>query len=95
MNIDYIDAQTHALYLQIDPARIVALQTLFESYEGAGTVRSLNPASGIMAILTTPSMSELCVDILHSIRDTLPWQELARPVEAVHQLIEGNFQKAS
>ncbi len=89
--IDNIDSETCAVYLLIASAQVVLLQNLIESYEGAGTVRTLDAESGLVAILTTPSMLAECSQILESIRAIIPWQAVPRPAQAVTQIIEGGW----
>lgn len=88
---DQLDSQLTAIYLQVPGSQVVLLQAMFELYEGVAVVRTLSIKKSLVAILTTPSMLKVCEGVLDSIKDQIPWQEIARPAEAVEQLIMGYF----
>jgi hypothetical protein len=52
----------------------VLFQGLFESYEGVGTVRTVDPQQGIITVLTTPDMLETALAILEHLPEHILWR---------------------
>lgn len=79
-----VDENTSALVLEVPEARIVLLQSLFESYEGLGIVRTVdwgrgdwspgNTDQARVIVLTTPSMLNQCIALLESLQGLIPWR---------------------
>lgn len=90
---DVIDEGTRALYLEVPGEKVVILQALVESYEGLGLVRTLNIRKSLICILTTPSMLDACLEMLHALRPEIGWRFIDRPKEAEEQLYLGYFKK--
>lgn len=76
-----LDAHTYAICLEVPATKIVLLQGIFENYEGIGTVRTLDIERSLVCILTTPSMVQDCIDVLHAIEYTVPWRAVECPAE--------------
>lgn len=55
-----------ALLIHTSRDNIVIFQALFESYEGIGTVRTMDAEKSILSIITTSSMLDIVLDILFS-----------------------------
>lgn len=81
-----LDEHTWALYLQVDGAQVVLLQALFETYEGLGTVRTLDIRKSLVCILTTPPQLKDCCGALESMRGEIEWRVVPRPPEADNYL---------
>ena len=93
-HLDTIDEHCVAIYLEVPASKIVLFQSLFETYEGVGLVRTLSIKKSLICILTTPAMSESCFNILDAIRDELPSRFVPRPIEAEQELFLGYFKKS-
>jgi hypothetical protein len=61
------DNQAVAILLEVSRPDIVFFQALFESYEGVGTVRTMNQERSILAILTTVSMAKSALQLLRNL----------------------------
>jgi hypothetical protein len=61
------DKQAVAVLLEVSRQDIVFFQALFESYEGIGTVRTMNSERCIIAILTTLSMAKSALELLKNL----------------------------
>ncbi len=90
-----LDSETSVWYLEVESSKIVLLQTIFESYEGVGTVRTLNRERGLVCILSTPSQAKIVEGVLESLHEVIPWSAV-NPEEAVKEVLrEGNFSRTS
>lgn len=92
-NLDTIDEHCAAIYLEVPASKVVLFQSLFETYEGIGLVRTLSIQKSLICILTTPSMAEHCFAVLDAIRGELPSRFVTRPVEAEQELFLGYFRR--
>lgn len=72
--IRQIDADTHLICLEVPTSSIVLLQGLFETYEGLGTVRSLDTKNSLLSVITTGSCLNDCLKLLESIKNEIPWR---------------------
>ena len=91
MSIEELDSHTYAIYLEVPGSKVVLLQSLFENYEGLGTVRTLDIRKSLVCILTTSSLKEDCLRALSEMRNLVPWREVEKPEEA--DRILGYFKK--
>ncbi|MCB0311431.1 MAG: DUF4911 domain-containing protein [Bdellovibrionales bacterium] len=87
-----IDQETWAYYLEVPGSLVVLLQAYFESYEGLGTVRTLDIRKSLVCILTTSSLRELCGRALESIAGQIDIKSVGKPAEAEKYL--GYFKRA-
>ena len=76
-----LDDQTRAIYLKIPGPQVVLLQAIFELYEGPGTILTLDIRRGLICILTTNSMMDLCRKILHEVSDLIQWEDTELPAD--------------
>ena len=65
---------TVAIFVQCSRHDIVLFQALFESYEGVGTVRTVDRAQGVISILTVPDMYPTALNVLRSLPAEFPWR---------------------
>ena len=70
---DFLDDETCALYLQVPTVQVVLLQSYFETYDGLGTVRTIDLKKSLIAILTTPAMLPECLRVLEGLRAEIAW----------------------
>lgn len=92
--VDQLDSESVAIYLEVPGSSVVMFQAILESYDGIGVVRTLSIRDSLICILTTPSMVDSLLDLLHSVRDNLPWRALDhRPPQAHQELFLGYFRK--
>jgi hypothetical protein len=63
-----LDEGTVALYLKVAGSRIVLFQAIFETYEGLGTVRTIDVRKALVSVITTPSQVPDCQSLLTSIK---------------------------
>ena len=69
-------------HLKIHPQHIVELQTVIESYEGLGVVRTLNPDTGTVVIIALGDTAEDVRGMLNSLRSRFDICELPLPETA-------------
>jgi len=74
MNPRRLDAHTWAIFLEVPGSKIVSLQALFETYEGLGTLRTIDAQNSLVCVLTTDSLLTDCKQALDSIRNMIPWR---------------------
>jgi hypothetical protein len=91
--LDTIDEHCSAIYLEVPSSKVVLFQSLFETYEGIGLVRTLSIQKSLICILTTQSMAEHCFGVLEAIQNELPSRFVSRPVEAEQELFLGYFRR--
>lgn len=70
-----LDDQTIAIAIKLPGSRIAFLQTLFESYEGVGSVRTVDVKRGEIIIMTTPDQLADCKKILDDEKEQLNWSD--------------------
>ena len=74
---DYIDPVTCAIYLKVPASQVVLLQAYFETYDGLGTVRTLDLRKSLIAILSTPAMLPECLKVLDGVRAEIAWTQVS------------------
>lgn len=77
-----LDDQTVALYLSVDGTQIVLLQATIESYEGVGTVRTVDIEKSLISVITTPDQVADCQTLLIGLQPYIPWRCAAAHVQA-------------
>ena len=68
---------TISLLIQIPPHEIAYLNFVFESYEGVAAVRTVDSHKGIVELMVPPHYQEETREILKSLSEEFPVQELA------------------
>ena len=92
---EVVDSDTYVWYLEVESPKIVLLQTIFESYEGVGIVRTLSRDRGLVCILSTPSMEGVVRGVLESLHEVVPWK-LVEPGDDIRSVVdEGHFSRLS
>jgi hypothetical protein len=69
-----LDEQTIAFYFEVPRGQIVLLQAYFELYEGVGTVTTIEGERALVCVLTTPSLQQDCMGVLHAIQEQVTWR---------------------
>lgn len=69
-----LDANTVILYLKVAGSQVVMFQAIFETYEGIGTVRTIDIRSSLISIITPKDQVSDCQRLLASIRKEIPWE---------------------
>lgn len=77
MNPRRLDNHTWALFLEMPPARVVLLQSCFETYEGLGTVRTLGEERPTICLLTSSESLDDCMAALRSLQEHTGWRMLS------------------
>ena len=72
---------TISLLIQIPPREIAYLNFVFESYEGVAAVRTIDPHRGIVELMVSPHYQEETREILKSLTEEFPIQELVENKE--------------
>lgn len=90
-----LDNETCVIFLEVPGKSVVLLQGYLDLYEGLATVRTLNIQDSLVCIITTPDMYNHCVEVLHSITDTVPWRSVEHPSPEDQQLLLGYFNLGS
>lgn len=70
----YCDDKSATIFLEVDRKDIVFFQGLFESYEGVGTVRTMDQHQGLLTILSTPDMVKTALEVLNSLPSSVSWR---------------------
>lgn len=67
---------TISLFIQIPPREIAYLNFVFESYEGVAAIRTIDPREGVVELMVSPHYQEETREILKSLAEEFPIQEL-------------------
>ena len=67
---------TISLLIQIPPHEIAYLNFVLESYEGVAAVRTVDPRKGIVELMISPHYQEETKEILKSLAEEFPIQEV-------------------
>ena len=67
---------TISIIIQIPPEEIAYLNFVLESYEGVAAVRTVDPREGIVKLMVSPSYQEEIQEILKSLAEEFPIQEV-------------------
>lgn len=70
--VEYVDDQTAALYLELPGSKVVLLQSAFELAECAGVVRTIDIRNSKVCIITTPTMLAEVFEILNGLKAAMP-----------------------
>ena len=72
---------TISLLVQIPPHEIAYLNFVFESYEGVAAVRTVDPRKGIVELMVSPHYQEEIKEILKSLAEEFPIDEVVSKKE--------------
>ena len=89
-----MDPETWVIYLHVPSSDVVILQGFMELYEGVGTVRTLDIRLSLVCILTTTSMLQDCIEVLHSLSSEVDWRPAERPTKELEERYLGYFARA-
>jgi hypothetical protein len=62
-----IDELTYVFKLTVPIHTIVFIQACFESYEGIAVVRTIDPETGLIELITPNDMADECANLINSI----------------------------
>ena len=68
-----LDDKTSAIFLKVPASKVALMQSLFESYEGIGSVRTLDIKNSLISILCTKDQKSECLAVLDSIQKEAGW----------------------
>jgi len=71
----------HDIYLELAPANIAYVKFIFESYEEVGIIRTVDNSKAIIVLLAMDDFLETARQILLSIQNDIPIQEIPRPAD--------------
>jgi len=67
------------IYLRLPPADIAYVKFLFESYEGVGIVRTVDPRAALIVVLVVDDFLAVAREIVRELCRTLACEETAAP----------------
>lgn len=70
----FLDDQTAVFYLTLQSSQIVIFQALIESYEGMGTVRTVDVQRSLIALITPCSQVADCQRLLAGLKKEVRWE---------------------
>jgi len=70
------------IFLHVSRSDIAYIKFIFESYDGVGIVRTIDPHAAIIVILVAPDFVEPARRIVAAIKDRVPCVEISRPPQA-------------
>jgi hypothetical protein len=70
------------ILVKLPPENIVRLKFLIESYEGIGVVRTLEPDTGLVVILTMPDGAPTVLELLENLKGEIHCRVLPLPENA-------------
>jgi hypothetical protein len=83
------------IFLRVRPADIGYIKFVIESYEGIGIVRTLDRRAAIIVVLSTEDFAGVVREVVASIAEAVPCQEIATPPEAQEDwLLRGDDEDA-
>lgn len=68
-----LDDHTVAFYLTVESSQIVVFQAIMESYEGLGTVRTVDIEASLVSIIAPKDQLNDCQRVLRSLKKEVPW----------------------
>ena len=69
------------VYLETPPEHIAYIKFIFESYEEVGIIRTVDRRKAIIVLLATPDFALVAREILRSLKQEVPLQEISRPAD--------------
>jgi hypothetical protein len=74
------NSNVHPLYLQLAPADIALVKFLFESYEGVGIVRTIDPRRAIIVVLVVTDSLTVAREIVRDLQARIVCVEVDAPL---------------
>jgi hypothetical protein len=75
-------ADVHPIYLRLAPADIALIKFVFESYEGVGIVRTIDPRLASIVLLVVSDGLRVAREIIHDLQARVTCVEIdAPPIE--------------
>ncbi len=68
-----LDEFAIALFVKLPASKVAFLQSLLETYEGLGTVRTLDVKNSLIAVITTTLQLATCEELLNSVKPIVSW----------------------
>jgi hypothetical protein len=68
-----LDENTVAFYLTVENSQIVVFQAIVESYEGLGSVRTVDVGASLVSIIAPKDQLNDCQRVLRSLKKEVPW----------------------
>lgn len=65
--VEFIDEHTCVFKLTVPIHSIVFIQACFESHEGTAVVRTLDPETGLIELISSKDMADDCSNLINSI----------------------------
>ena len=72
-------SMVHPLYLQVAPADIAFIKFVFESYEGVGIVRTVDPCVATIVVLVVTDFLTVARQIIRDLRAHVACLEIDAP----------------
>ena len=69
------------IYLRVRPRDIAYIKFIIESYEFVGIIRTVDRKEAIIVLLVVPDGRELAKQLLVSLADEIPIEEIPRPAD--------------
>jgi hypothetical protein len=69
------------IYLETPPEHIAYIKFIFESYEEVGIIRTVDRKKATIVLLATPDFARVAREILLSLKQEVPLQEISRPAD--------------
>ncbi len=70
------------IFLRVPPREIAFVKFLFESYEGVGVVRTVDPREAIVVVLAVPDFVDIAREVVASLQRETPCEEISAPPRA-------------
>lgn len=64
---EFVDKHTCVFKLIVPVHTIVFIQACFESHEGTAVVRTLDPETGLIELISSKDMADECANLINSI----------------------------
>ena len=87
--------ELHDIYLEIPPEHIAYIKFIFESYEEVGIVRTVERKKAIIVLLAMRDFVDTARRILASLRQDIPFAEIARPADMTNDWFMAELAKES
>lgn len=65
ISTELVDEHTYVFKLTVPIHTIVFIQACFESYEGVAVLRTINPETGLIELLSSKDMADDCASLIN------------------------------
>ncbi len=69
------------IVIEVERHSIVLFHALIEGYDGLATVKTIDEARGVIAIITTPDFKEVVMGFLEAVKEELPWRSYPEEID--------------